>query len=543
MRSLFIMLNNIRIEGDTGGLIEVNVQQQLTPSGKPSIRLTGYIRHRGLNVERKLIESDLLVLQDRLTDQARKWVKEWNIIEKNRETNTKLENTKDILDDGIEKEVAINWEKVKDQALFPKEKPTFEELEPKLEETSPKPNFLDKFIKSRYERLLAEQKQNYEKTLELWKEKKKFYEEEAEGWEKEKKEFEKRQEDYNKNVETLKADYYQSKPQAIEWYSQILLEQSSYPVDFKKKIAIEYKANERLLVVEYFLPSIDDLPRIKETKYLKSTGEIKEVSFSDRERNALYEDTLYQVTLRTIYELFKADTINAIDHVVFNGWVNNLNKAIGKRQDACILSLMVSRTEFMDVNLIDVDVKACFKRFKGVSASELSELTPIPPILKISREDRSFVEEHEVGKNLSDSANVAAMDWQDFEHLIREIFEREYSSIGGEVKVTQSSRDKGVDAIAFDPDPIRGGKVIIQAKRYTNTVHIESVRALYGIMQDEGAMKGILITTSDFGSDSYSFVKDKPITLLNGGNLLSMLHKHGYSGKIDLDEAKKLLDE
>ena len=38
------------------------------------------------------------------------------------------------------------------------------------------------------------------------------------------------------------------------------------------------------------------------------------------------------------------------------------------------------------------------------------------------------------------------------------------------MKITQASKDGGVDAVAFDPDPIRGGKIVIQAKRYTNVV-------------------------------------------------------------------------
>ena len=534
---------NVQIENDKSGLIEVDVQQQLTPTGKPSNRITGHIRHNGLNVDRTFVDSDLLSLQIRLEDQGQKWVEEWNVIEKNRGTNIKLENIRDILADGVLKEVAIDWGKIEDQALFPKEKPTFKELESKLEETNPRPNFLDKLIKSRHEKILAEQKQNYEKALELWREKKKLYGDEVKDWEREKLGFEKRQGEYNKKVENFRAEYKNSKPQAIEWYSQILLEQSSYPLNFTKKIAVEYKTTEKLLIVEYFLPSIENFPKVKEIKYLKSTGERKEILFSDREFNSFYEDTLYQITLRTIYELFKADTIKAIDSIVFNGWVNNLNKSTGKRQDVCILSLMVNKTEFMDINLLDVDAKTCFKRLQGVSASQLSVLTPIPPILKISKEDKRFIEGQIVGQNLDDSANIAAMDWQDFEYLIREIFEREFASIGGEVKVTQSSRDKGVDAVAFDPDPILGGKIIIQAKRYTNTVHIESVRALYGIMQDEGAMKGILVTTSDFGKDAYDFVKNKPIALLNGGNLLSMLHKRGYRGKIDIKEAKELLKE
>ena len=96
----------------------------------------------------------------------------------------------------------------------------------------------------------------------------------------------------------------------------------------------------------------------------------------------------------------------------------------------------------------------------------------------------------------------------------------------------------GVDAVVFDPDPIRGGKYVIQAKRYTNVVGVSAVRDLYGTVLNEGASKGILVTTSNYGFDSYEFAKDKPITLLNGSNLLHMLQKHGYEARIDLKEAK-----
>ncbi|MGH9351727.1 MAG: restriction endonuclease [Terriglobia bacterium] len=91
------------------------------------------------------------------------------------------------------------------------------------------------------------------------------------------------------------------------------------------------------------------------------------------------------------------------------------------------------------------------------------------------------------------------MGWEDFEHLIREIFEQEFPSSGGEVRVTRASRDWGVDAIAFDPDPIRGGKIVIQAKRYTNTVEVSAVRDLYGTVLNEGATKGILVTPRPTG--------------------------------------------
>ncbi|MEH2489481.1 restriction endonuclease [Bradyrhizobium sp. AZCC 2230] len=91
----------------------------------------------------------------------------------------------------------------------------------------------------------------------------------------------------------------------------------------------------------------------------------------------------------------------------------------------------------------------------------------------------------------------------------------------------EASRDGGVDAVAFDPDPIRGGKIVIQAKRYTNTVDVSAVRDLYGTVMAEGATKGIIVTTSGFGPDAHRFAKGKPLTLLDGNNLLYLLAKHG----------------
>jgi restriction system protein len=124
--------------------------------------------------------------------------------------------------------------------------------------------------------------------------------------------------------------------------------------------------------------------------------------------------------------------------------------------------------------------------------------------------------------------------------LVREIFGAEFAANGGEVRVTQSSRDGGVDAIAFDPDPIRGGKIVIQAKRYTNPVGVAAVRDLYGAVTNERATKGILVTTSSFGPDAYNFAKDKPLFLLDGSNLLHLFAKHGHKARIDLKEAKQL---
>jgi restriction system protein len=205
--------------------------------------------------------------------------------------------------------------------------------------------------------------------------------------------------------------------------------------------------------------------------------------------------------------------------------------------------MQVTKAEFAQLNLSNVEPKACFRKLKGVSASKLISLSPVKPILRLNKEDKRFVPSYEVAAELSDSVNLAAMDWLDFENLIREIFDKEFSQNGGEVRITQASRDGGVDAIAFDPDPIRGGKIVIQAKRYTNPVGVSAVRDLFGTVHNEGATKGILVTTSDYGPDAYEFAKGKPLTLLSGSELLHLLQKHGHRAKINLAEAKRLLAE
>jgi len=341
---------------------------------------------------------------------------------------------------------------------------------------------------------------------------------------------------FKTNYESLDVDY-------VKQYCKLVLTFSKFSDGSPREFDLEYIPESRILIVDHSLPAPDDLIRVKEVKYVKATNEFVEVLLSGTAFNQIYDDILYQTCLRTLHELFDADAVGALSAVVFNGWVESVDKATGREAKGCVISVHVKKEEFQKINLARVDAKACFKALKGIGSSTLHSLTPIAPVLKINREDSRFVASHGVVGQLDERSNLAAMDWEDFEHLIRELFEQEFSKSGSEVKVTQASRDGGVDAVIFDPDPIHGGKTVVQAKRYTNTVGVAAVRELYGTVLNEGAMKGILVTTADYGPDAYEFAADKPLVLLNGGNLLSLLEKHGHKSKIDIHEAKRILGE
>lgn len=302
----------------------------------------------------------------------------------------------------------------------------------------------------------------------------------------------------------------------------------------------EYVPATRTLVVDYGLPRVQHMPGVEEFRPKASDSTIKVIPLKDARRREMYDRYIYNLVLLLLHEIFASDTAMVIDSVAFNGWVEFTDPRTGKDAQACILSLSVAHDAFVAIDLARVAPAECFKSLKGLGSPKLHTMVPIAPVQTISREDKRFVPSREVIDRVDEGSNLATMDWEDFEHFIRELFEKEFSVDGGEVRITQASRDRGVDAIAFDPDPVRGGKIVIQAKRYSMTVGVEAVRDLYGTTINEGAMKGILVTTSDFGPDAHEFARNKPLTLLNGNHLLHLLAKHGHKARIDLDEARRL---
>ncbi len=489
------------------------------------------------------------------------------------EARRELDQLRSVLSRTLTVNDAIDWETLKDHTVFPERKPQKPKLpikptgkvrppEPKPDDAEfiPKYGLLDKLIPSRRSALhamlsqkLAAARDEWSNTIQriekedeavlsayqtLLVELDRNYQDELRGWEEKRAVFLEDQCGKNEAIEKRRAAYFSKETEAVIEYCDMVLSFSAYPDHFPKEFDLDYNPETKILVVDYSLPPPENIPRVNEVKFVR--GELVEQYLSQSQFDKLYDDLLYQTTLRTIHELFEADVVDALLAIAFNGIVTSVDRATGKQVTACVLSIQVRREEFTAINLGSVDPKACFRALKGVGSSKLHSLAAVPPIMQIRRDDGRFVSAYEVANTLDESSNLAAMDWEDFEHLIREVFEKEFKTNGGEVKITQASRDGGVDALAFDPDPIRGGKIVIQAKRYTNTVNAGAVRDLYGTVLNEGANKGILVTTSDYGPDAYSFAKGKPLILLNGANLLHLLERHGHKARIDIQEARSI---
>ncbi len=383
------------------------------------------------------------------------------------------------------------------------------------------------FKKKKEKRIQKEQEAEieFEKRTNEYKAK---LEKERQEYENNKKVFIEDQKNKNEKVIADSKKYYDGDSQQIEKYFEYVIDHIYMPSDIIKDYELQYVKEKKLLIISFCLPNGNVVPRVIQHKFVNTRNEIDVIELSDKKFEKFYNDVIFMCCLKTLNDVFKADDNNSIDNIVYNGWIKYIDKSTGKDDESCIITVETTKEKFLGINLENVDYKECIKGLKGIFAPSILSITPVVPYMKINREDSRFIENKNVENIELDGFNLATMPWEDFEYFVRELFDKMFNVNGGEVKVTQASHDGGVDAIAFDDDPIRGGKFVIQAKRYNNVVPVSAVRDLYGTMIHEGATKGILVTTSFYGKEAYDFAQDKPITLIDGQALLGLLNKYGY---------------
>ena len=575
-------------------------KKNLRPKYTSTGRMSGYqveIYHVGLKESKALSAVDKFALEAKVANQSAIWAQRWEreqakqfakdkadlATTTTQEYQALLESCENTLRFTLDVDDTVDWESLKRTDKFVDAADRIENVkyrkdgyptsimplpdpiaptQPSLDDFPLELSFLDKLLGSAKKKRRSRQEaydaagvqyqadliSHDSKLKELEKktfEQRRFLEELRSSWEQRKNVFDEEVRVKHDEVDQLKLSYAELNDVAVREYCEMVLGNSEYPFSFNREVSLTYQRDGRLLGVDFLLPSFQEIPHRQSVRYVKSRDDFVEKELSSAAANRLYESILFQITIRTLHELFEADSADALELISFNGWVDTISTSTGHSERKCVLSVQASKEDFESINLQGIcdqrSFKECFKSLKGVSGAKLSSLSAIRPILEFDTTDRRFTDHYDVAESLHEGVNLAAMDWEDFEHLVREVFGKEFSMNGGEVRVTQASRDGGVDAVAFDPDPIRGGKIVIQAKRYTNSVGVAAVRDLYGTVLNEGATKGILVTTSQYGSDAYSFANGKPLTLLNGSNLLHLLEKHGHRAKIDISEARRLM--
>lgn len=385
------------------------------------------VRHDGLKKYRSITGRDKSVVEEKARVQIAVWNDLWerqiskerklysvelkksSAITRSADAKKAIEERERILIDGLKGKCDVDWGKLKRKNPFPEtppdqpSKPTLPDeplaADPQFEPTL---GFLDRLFPSRRRRIEKEAANLFLSAHQEWERicsdiKAQISQDQLrftialDEWKKQRNIFNGEQNEYNNEVDAFQKRYHASDPQGIIDYYDVVLSNSSYPDCFPREWLIDYEPETGIVIVDYRLPSINDMPTLKEVKYVASRNSFDEILLKDSAINALYDSVIYQICLRTIHEIYTTDVINAIKSICFNGWVEYVNPATGLDTRACIVSLQITPDEFKKINLLSVEPKACFRSLKGVGSSKLHAMAPVQPLIQMSREDRRFV--------------------------------------------------------------------------------------------------------------------------------------------------------
>ncbi|MGX1759070.1 restriction endonuclease [Streptomyces lydicus] len=314
---------------------------------------------------------------------------------------------------------------------------------------------------------------------------------------------------------------------AVEYFSAALYSSTAWPEGFPRQVAAAYDPTARQLVLDWELPGYDIVPETKSVRYMPTADQEKETARPAAQRRALYREVLAQSVLLVLRDLFAADGYGTLDSVALNGFVDDVDPVTGRPAQVYLATVMAPRSSFGTFRLEQVSAVECLTDgLRGQLAARPDQRTVVRPV-RLPGEVGGGVVSH----GTESEPDLYEMDPIAFENLIAELFR----AMGMQAVTTQRSGDGGVDVDALDPDPIRGGKIVVQVKRYRNTVPPTAVRDLYGTVQSEGANKGVLVTTSRFGPGAHTFANGKPLSLIAGPELVDLLGRYGLRGRLGGD--------
>ena len=127
-------------------------------------------------------------------------------------------------------------------------------------------------------------------------------------------------------------------------------------------------------------------------------------------------------------------------------------------------------------------------------------------------------------------SKLHSVDPQRFEHIVIDLLVK--MGYGGNIEdaaqVTQYRKDDGIDGIIKE-DKLGLDKIYVQAKRWTSTVGKPDIHGFIGALSEQGANKGVFITTSKFSAEARQFKpkSDVKIILIDGRELCQYMIEYG----------------
>ncbi len=197
-------------------------------------------------------------------------------------------------------------------------------------------------------------------------------------------------------IDEFERRYRSGEAAAIASCCELVLSASPYPEGCPAEFRLAYEPDSKQVVVNYQLPAFDVIPLESDFRYLKARNEIAFSPAKVLERKALYAEVVSGIAIRTMHELFEADTDQHIGVVVFNGYVRTIDPDTGSDIQPFLVTARATRDEMAAIDLRRVVPMACLRRLNAQISPNPGELQPVRPIVDLDTVERQLIEHGEV---------------------------------------------------------------------------------------------------------------------------------------------------
>jgi restriction system protein len=311
---------------------------------------------------------------------------------------------------------------------------------------------------------------------------------------------------HNAGVDQFQRDCWAADPEAVAQFCTLVLDSSVYPEGFPHQTRTVYRPGQKEVAIEWELPPPSVIPLDRDYQYLAARDAIDASPRAEQEIEELYRAVIAQVALRTVHEVLISTPGGVIERVTFYGKVRAADPAAGEPAEPLLLQVSTEREALTPYLLADPDPVSSLNRLNALLSPRPCDLEPVQPAVDFGSLSARFTVVAGVDAMAGPGSrrDVLAMTPYEFEHLVRQVFEK----AGMVAWNTEAIKDDGIDAVAANRDAVFGGPCVIQAKRWRDPAGAEEVRALAGVMADKRAAKGILLTTSWVTKDGHAFASD-----------------------------------
>lgn len=164
---------------------------------------------------------------------------------------------------------------------------------------------------------------------------------------------------------------------AVQEYISLVVENSIYPDHFDVSHEFSFEPETAELRMKVSIPPPSSFPSIKAYKYIKASDEIRETLLSKAEFKKRYCSAIFQVSIRSLHEVFEADRRGLIKTISLEVGTEDSDPATGMSGFLPFVGVSAEKESFMEFDLSGVVPLATLKHLGAAISKDPVSLVAV----------------------------------------------------------------------------------------------------------------------------------------------------------------------